>query len=52
MDERTKLACLLGAVGALLIVGFVFSIRLTVQIDHAAQAQYAPATQQAAPKHG
>jgi len=56
MSERTKLTGLLGVVAVLLCIGFVFSVRLTSQINHTAQAERpAVATQaQTAPptRHG
>ena len=42
MSERTKLTGLLGVVAVLLCIGLVFSVRLTSQINHAAQAERPP----------
>jgi hypothetical protein len=47
MSERTKLTGLLGVVAVLLCIGFVFSVRLTSQINHAAQAERPPVATQA-----
>ena len=55
MAERTKLTGLLGVVAVLLCIGFVFSARLTSQINHAAHTEQPAATQaQTAPptRHG
>jgi hypothetical protein len=62
MNERTRIALVLGVCAVLLIVGLVFSVRRTVDISHAARLE---ATQQspvptppslapakAAPAHG
>ncbi len=43
MSERAKLTGLLGVVAILLCVGLAYSIRLTVDINHAAQAEQQPA---------
>jgi hypothetical protein len=43
MNERTKLSLVLGICAVLLIVGFVFSVRVTQGISHAAHLE---ATQQ------
>jgi hypothetical protein len=47
MSERTKLTGLLGVVAVLLSIGFVFSARLTSQINHAAQTERPAAAAQA-----
>jgi hypothetical protein len=47
MSERTKLTGLLGVVAVLLSIGFVFSVRLTSQINHAAQTERPAAAAQA-----
>jgi hypothetical protein len=47
MSERTKLTGLLGVVAVLLCIGFAFSVRLTSQINHAAQTEQPAAVTQA-----
>ena len=47
ISERTKLTGLLGVVAVLLCIGFVFSVRLTSQINHAAQTERPAAAAQA-----
>jgi hypothetical protein len=43
MDERNRLSLVLGVCAVLLIIGFVFSVRVTQGITHAAHLE---ATQQ------
>jgi hypothetical protein len=47
MSERSKLTGLLGVVAVLLCIGLVFSVRLTSQVNHAAQAERPPVATQA-----